>query len=334
MHIHITNANNLYKWSAAKLGQNETLNILKSFDLTEMPIYLYDDSNESWNEKSARFDGLISGLHQGDIVFFQYPTWNAIEWDSALIDRLLLYGAKVVLFIHDVMPLQFENSYYLMPKFIQTANKAELVIVPSKQMYNRLVQEGLTVKKYVIQKLWDFNVDIDLHTPSFEKRLYFTGDISRFPFIQDWKYSTPLYCYGNKMDGYDYSKVHFGGWLNKTELLLELSKDGFGLVWGNSEDPKDERDYYKMNCSYKLSSYLSAGIPVIVPSYLSNSDFVKDSNIGFVVNSLEEANRVVQECNEERYKEMVSNLKQVQFLINNGYFTKKLFIDAIMLLNS
>lgn len=27
---------------------------------------------------------------------------------------------------------------------------------------------------------------------------------------------------------------------------------------------------------------------------------------------------------------MVSNLKQVQYLINNGYFTKKLFVDAIM----
>ena len=81
--------------------------------------------------------------------------------------------------------------------------------------------------------------------------------------------------FGNHKPDYDYSKVHFGGWLNKTELLLELSKGGFGLVWGNQENPKDEPDYYKMNCSYKLASYLSAGIPVIVPDYLSNADFVK-----------------------------------------------------------
>lgn len=85
-----------------------------------------------------------------------------------------------------------------------------------------------------------------------------------------------------------------------------------------------------MNCSYKLASYLSAGIPVIIPYYLSNADFIKEKEIGFVVSSLAEASQVVQNCSEEEYNRMVSNLKQVQYLINNGYFTKKLFVDAIM----
>lgn len=115
--------------------------------------------------------------------------------------------------------------------------------------------------------------------------------------------------------------------------MLELSKGGFGLVWGNHEDPKDEKAYYKMNCSYKLASYLSAGIPVIVPDYLSNADFVKEKGIGIVVSSLEEANEMVQNCTEDNYNQMVSNLKHVQYLINNGYFTKKLFVDTIMALD-
>lgn len=115
--------------------------------------------------------------------------------------------------------------------------------------------------------------------------------------------------------------------------MLELSKGGFGLVWGNQENPKDEPDYYKMNCSYKLASYLSAGIPVIVPDYLSNADFVKENNVGFVVSSLEEADQVIQECSEEKYSEMVSSVKNVQYSINNGYFTKKLFVDSLMKLN-
>ena len=85
-----------------------------------------------------------------------------------------------------------------------------------------------------------------------------------------------------------------------------------------------------MNCSYKLASYLCGGIPGIIPNYLSNADFIKEKGIGFVVSSLEEASQVVQNCSEEEYNRMVSNLKQVQYLINNGYFTKKLFVDAIM----
>lgn len=177
--------------------------------------------------------------------------------------------------------------------------------------------------------MWDFKNDIRLHDPKFERKLYFTGEASRFPFVKNWHQETPLYVFG-KEDITDSTNVNFGGWLNKYELLLQLSKGGFGLVWGNSENPEDERDYYKMNCSYKLASYLSAGIPVIIPDYLSNADFIKEKGIGFVVSSLEEASQVVQSCSEEEYNRMVSNLKQVQYLINNGYFTKKLFVDAIM----
>ena len=58
-----------------------------------------------------------------------------------------------------------------------------------------------------------------------------------------------------KQEDKDYSKVHLEGWRNKHELLLELSKGGFGLVWGKFGKPEDELDYYKMNISYKLSTY-------------------------------------------------------------------------------
>ena len=334
MRIHVTNVFGFSLRSTVLQSQHEVVDILKDLCDSEIGLFRYYNEEEPRNELSSRLDGIIARLNVGDIVIFQSPTWNGVDWDNALVDKIKLYGGRVVFFIQDVPPIQFENNYFLMPYFIDMYNKAEVVIVPSERMYQRLVEEGLTVKKYVVQKMWDFNVHMDLHTPSFERKLYFLGDVSRFPFFQNWQYDTPLHVFGNHKPDYDYSKVHFGGWLNKTELLLELSKGGFGLVWGNQEDPKDEPDYYKMNCSYKLASYLSAGIPVIVPDYLSNADFVKENNIGFVVSSLEEAVQVIQECSEEKYSEMVSSVKNVQYLINNGYFTKKLFVDSLMKLNS
>lgn len=334
MRIHVTNVYGFSIRSTVLQSQHEVVDILKDLCDSEIGLFRYYNEEEPRNELSSRLDGITARLNAGDIVIFQSPTWNGVDWDNALVDKIKLYGGRVVFFIQDVPPIQFENNYFLMPYFIDMYNKAEVVVVPSEKMYQRLVEEGLTVKKYVVQKMWDFNVHMDLHTPSFEKKLYFLGDVSRFPFFQNWQYDTPLHVFGNHKPDYDYSKVHFGGWLNKTELLLELSKGGFGLVWGNQENPKDEPDYYKMNCSYKLASYLSAGIPVIVPDYLSNEDFVKENNIGFVVSSLEEADKAIQECSEEKYSEMVSNVKNVQYLINNGYFTKKLFVDSLMKLNS
>lgn len=334
MRIHVTNVYGFSIRSTVLQSQHEVVDILKDLCDSEIGLFRYYNEEEPKNELSSRLDGVIARLNAGDVVIFQSPTWNGVDWDNALVDKIKLYGGRVVFFIQDVPPIQFENNYFLMPYFIDMYNKAEVVVVPSEKMYQRLVEEGLTVKKYVVQKMWDFNVHMDLHTPSFEKKLYFLGDVSRFPFFQNWQFNTPLHVFGNHKPDYDYSNVHFGGWLNKTELLLELSKGGFGLVWGNQENPKDEPDYYKMNCSYKLASYLSAGIPVIVPDYLSNADFVKENNIGFVVSSLEEADQIIQECSEEKYSEMVSSVKNVQYLINNGYFTKKLFVDSLMKLSS
>lgn len=334
MNVHVTNIYGFSPNSVTLLSQIEVRNIGRIFGFNELAVYRYDSSTEPFNELNSRYDGIIARVSRGDIVFFQSPTWNSVEWDNGLVDKLKAYGCRIVMFVQDVPPLMFELNYYLMPKYISMYNKAEVIVVPSEKMYLKLVEEGLTVKKYVVQKMWDFTVDQSLYNPKFERKLYFTGDISRFPFIQNWHYNTNLHVFGNKMEDYDYSKVHFGGWLNKTELLLQLSKGGFGLVWGNSEKPEDERDYYKLNCSYKLASYLSAGIPVIVPDYLSNADFIKKNDVGFVVSSLEEADKVVQECTEQEYYEIVSNVKKVQYLINNGYFTKKLFVDSLMKLNS
>lgn len=334
MNVHVTNLYGFSPNSVTLLSQIEVRNIGRIFWFNELAVYRYDSSTEPFNELNSRYDGIIARVSRGDIVFFQSPTWNSVEWDNGLVDKLKAYGCRIVMFVQDVPPLMFELNYYLMSKYISMYNKAEVIVVPSEKMYLKLVEEGLTVKKYVVQKMWDFTVDQSLYNPKFERKLYFTGDISRFPFIQNWHYNTDLHVFGNKMEDYDYSKVHFGGWLNKTELLLQLSKGGFGLVWGNSEKPEDERDYYKLNCSYKLASYLSAGIPVIVPDYLSNADFIKKNDVGFVVSSLEEADKVVQECTEQEYYEIVSNVKKVQYLINNGYFTKKLFVDSLMKLNS
>ena len=304
MKIHFTNLFGQSSQSVALMAQNDIMNVVRELGVNELGIYFYDHSNEPASELNSRMDGILAGVAFGDIVFVQSPSWNGIEWDRRLVDKLKLLQTKLVMFIHDVPPLMFESNYYLMPAYIEMYNKSDLVVVPSEQMYHRLVSEGLTVKKYVVQKLWDLTHSLDLYTPQFEKKLIFSGNPSRFPHIIDWKYDTPLHVYTEPVEGVDYSKVH----------------------------PEDERDYYKENISYKLSTYLSAGLPVVVPDYLSNADYIREKGIGFVASSLEEANRLVQDCTEEEYAQMVQKAQHTSYLIRNGYFTKKLFVDSVMAL--
>lgn len=72
---------------------------------------------------------------------------------------------------------------------------------------------------------------------------------------------------------------------------------------------------------YKLSTYLSAGLPVVVPDYLSNADYIREKGIGFGLQSQKEANRLVQDCTET-----ILNVQKAQHTsyLFCGYFTKEI----------
>ena len=151
MKIHFTNLFGQSSQSVALMAQNDIMNVVRELGVNELGIYFYDQTNEPAGELNSRMDGILAGVAFGDIVFVQSPSWNGIEWDNRLVDKLKLLQTKLVMFIHDVPPLMFESNYYLMPAYIEMYNKSDLVVVPSEQMYHRLVSEGLTVNKYVVQ---------------------------------------------------------------------------------------------------------------------------------------------------------------------------------------
>lgn len=155
MRVHFTNLFGQSSRSVALIAQNDTMKIAKELGANELGIYFYDSSEEPDGELNSRFDGIVAGLSVGDIVFFQSPSWNGSEWDSRLLRKFKAVNAKTVMFIHDVPPLMFDSNYYLMSAYIDMYNLCDVVVVPSEKMRDRLIEEGLTVEKIIIQKLWD-----------------------------------------------------------------------------------------------------------------------------------------------------------------------------------
>ena len=209
-------------------------------------------------------------------------------------------------------------------------NQSDVVIVPSEQMRDKLLAEGLTVDKILIQRMWDHPYDLPLHQPQFAPKLYFAGSVERFPHLINWSYATPLEIFSLEEESNPEANVSYRGWVSRPELLLELSKGGLGLVWGVEENPADEPEYYGLNISHKSATYLAAGIPVIVPSYLSNAELIREHGLGFVVDSLEEASRIVEGLSVEEYQAMVERVRKFSFLLKEGYFSKKVLVDAVM----
>lgn len=45
-------------------------------------------------------------VYVGDIIVFQYPTWNHGRFEIGLINRIKVYGGRVIIFIHDIDQMQ------------------------------------------------------------------------------------------------------------------------------------------------------------------------------------------------------------------------------------
>ena len=332
MTVHITNLYGMSLTGVAQQAQQMVAKIGRQMGMNELGIYIYHWTDEPNQTKNARFDGIIASLSAGDTVIFQSPSWIAVEWDQALIDHISIYpNIRKIIFIHDVVPLMFDVNRYLLSKNIDYYNKVDVLIVPSKKMYDFLRKNGLNEVPYVVQHFWDHPCHINhFITPQNNKIINFAGNANekKFDFVKKWHSSSlKLQVFSRPKKAFDNQNLVFTGWENDPILLENLRKSGgFGLVW--SEDSY-WREYMKLNTSYKMSTYLAAGIPLIVNSDTPEAETINRKKIGIIANSLDEIQTKVMQITDEEYSELVNNVENFAKLIRNGYFTKKALTNAI-----
>lgn len=334
MKIHITNLHGQSFKSTAQKAQNGAADIAKkTLNYNELGIFCYDINADTPQMLSSRLDGIIAAVSHGDIVIYQFPSWNGIRFDEAFMNRLGIYrGLRKIIFLHDMPPLMFEDNHYLLQRYIDLCNKADLIIVPSQNMEDFLRLAGLTVEKTVVQGFWDFCALPDpMINPGYEKKINFAGrpDNKKFSFAKNWNYDeVELNITMDREEWAVGKNIGFLGWFNHDCLLINRLRQngGFGLVW--TDDPYS-REYMKLNANYKLSSYLAAGLPVIVHQSMAQSATVTRKNLGLAVDSLEEAVERVSNMGKEQYKKMANNVETFADLIREGYFTKKVLTEAV-----
>lgn len=331
MDVHITDLYGMNPKSTARISQNMVAKIGRnSFHFDTFSIFDYHLPNESENALNSRFDGIIASLKDNDTVIIQSPSWISTEWDDKFINHLNLYrNIKKIIFVHDILPLMFESNRYLMKKVINYYNKADLLIVPSKRMYIVLKTQGLQNKKYVVQHMWDHPSQINpFITPKNNKVISFAGDPQKFTFTKKW--SDPdvrLQIFADKQDWGQDQNIEFMGWQDDPVLLNTLrTSGGFGLVWG---DEPYLMEYMKLDASYKLSTYLAAGIPIIVSSDTPEAETISKKNLGIVTDNLDEAIQRVKNMTDEEYQQMAASVDQFAKLIRGGYFTKRASAEAV-----
>ena len=328
MHVYLTKLNGMQVTSTEQYAQHMAADIAHSLGIREMGIYRYYADAESTENRTRRFDGIIAGINAGDIVICQFPTGNGLSFERALVRHIKAYHGRIIIFIHNVEALMSEAHRAELQDTVELYNEAEVLIVPSLGMRKFLTEHGIrTGMKFVIQEMWDYTaLSGDVGFGSFCREIHFAGNPDGVHFPNTWEQEVSLKVYSDtECHGGHVQKM---GWLPPERLLMELAKGGFGLVWYGNEE---WRQYLSMNNSLKLSAYLAAGIPVIVPRGISCQSMIEENHLGIVADTLEEAAEIVKNMTEPEYRAYSAAAAWFAPLVREGFFTKKCLLDAVQM---
>ena len=333
MTVYITNMHGQMRNSTAQIAQNMVAQFADEIGIRELGYYFYDASAELAGELSARLDGILSSLTVDDIVILQEPTWMEMQWQQRLVDKINAYRqeyrVKLIMFVHDVAPLMFDNPARV-PEWIDFYNQADVLILPMPQMKQELDKWGLKVKKIVYQQSWDALTADQLTGESpYRTVLNFAGSPSKFTFVNDWHEKVPLEVFADPTAPLDNPQVRFQGYVANEHLIECLHQNGgFGLLW---EASPTVYEYMRLNVNFKFGSYLAAGLPIVIHRGIAQADLVEKYHLGKVVDSLAEASEWVQSVTEDQYRQLADHVYQFGWLNRQGMFTKRALTEAIFL---
>ncbi|MCH3922182.1 hypothetical protein [Limosilactobacillus sp.] len=315
---------------AAQLGQDLEAQVGRELGFRELsfPVSFEDvkaDGQEELRSISAK-------VHAGDVVIIQSPLWFQFAFEQSLVRLLKKQGVRIVYFVHDVEPLEFgATEQKELTTWIHLYNQATVMILPNRHTAKCLRGYGLIIpsSQIVYQEVWDNRVEFDrLDQPisKYTPIIQFAGDRDKFDFIDTWPSAeVPLVNYSRTR--VRSKNVFNGNFLPNDILVLKMHNlGGYGLLW-----EADERwyNYMKINTSFKLGAYLSAGLPVIAHRGVAQEKLITREHLGIVADSISDAIDQVMKLPPQQYFRLAQNAWRLGRLTRQGLFSKRVLTAAV-----
>lgn len=267
-----------------------------------------------------------------------YPFYSGKKFEEYLVESLDKIGTKKIALIHDIDSLRFNESVVFgdINGEVEYLNKYDLVISHNPSMTKLLIDKGLK-SKIVNIGLFDYLID-DKKTNSngylYKNKITFAGNLNKSPFLSKLTVTDGIDfdVFGNINDSSSINKtLTYNGSVSPEVLSQKLGK-GYGLVWDGESLEKPSGmigNYLLYNNPYKASSYLSAGMPLIVWDKSAISKFVKENNIGISVSNIKDLSKELSLVSADEFNEMCKNAFEVSKSLKNGLYTISAVDSAI-----
>lgn len=278
---------------------------------------------------------ILFRLNKGDILLLQYPMKKFYKIACRLAR---LKGAKVVTIIHDLGA--FRRKKLTPSQENKRLSLTDFLIVHNQTMHEHLRKHGFKGGIHNLE-IFDYLSSEPVQgarEPHKPWKVVYAGNLGhwRNEFLYKISECSPewemeLYGKGFEEEKNCCKRLRYHGFMPSDEFIAKVDGD-FGLVWDG--DSLDEctgawGEYLKINNPHKTSFYIRAGIPVIVWSKAAMAPFVKENNLGLVVDSIRDIDLQLSEISPGKYEEMIKSVSLIGGRLSEGYYFRTGFDNAI-----
>lgn len=295
-------------------------------------------------------------------VVMQYPTAPILSYNGdsnffkkkfqrVFLDKLfeiIKRCQKSILYIHDIYT--FRTFMYINQSKKESIkkheksifNKFDKIIVHSKEMKRKFIEEfEFESHKIIILCAFDYNFkDFKNQKSNLDSqniKIAYAGNLRKNDILKKII---------SDINEYNIENVSFnfygpgGEWLSKhknfrwhgsysPEILPNIinKENDFGLLWGDVYGI--EKEYLEINYPHKMSSYISAYLPIISYDFGHTGYFVKKNEIGFTINSLKELKDINYKINNTEYNLYLKNINIERNKLYSGHYTIQAFQKAL-----
>lgn len=276
------------------------------------------------------FSSLFLHLDRCDNFIVQYPTYQGRIFEIPLLKRVASKSKNTIVIVHDVDSLRSTNARRTFKSELKFLNEFSKIIVPTGNMKNLMIEYGIADNKILVLGIYDYLKDGyigNCRINSFDKtRINFAGNLNKSKFLKYLPNNNLKFnLYGDLNDKSQISQHIFYKGSFSPEKIIEELDNGFGLVWDGSKCEKisgNVGEYLRYNSPHKVSLYLTSGLPVIVWKQSAISEFVRENNVGIVIDSIEEIEHIINTMPEKKIQEILKNVNDMSIKLQNGYYTK------------
>lgn len=322
--------------NASSKAVNDCNSILKSLGFDPFTLNIRKDCNPFLKKvlNGLEFMKLLR-LKKNSTLVIPHPIYINKKYIDFLKKAKLKNNLKLVFLIHDIDSLRkifidaLDDFNYIDKTMYEIS---DAIIAHNEKMINYLEENGVSRKKVVNLKIFDYLAPKVEKEISFSKTLNIAGnlDVNKSGYIKELvsiDKSVKFNLYGVNFDNslLKSKSINYKGAFLPDEVPLQLN-EGFGLVWdGQSINTcsGNTGEYLRYNNPHKLSLYLASGLPVIIWAQAAEAKFVVENKLGYAVNSINDVTSIFKSLDEQQYSEIKSNVLKISSKLQDGYFLKE-----------